>query len=104
MRFDEGCACGEDGGKGEEEAAHAGAVRLRNESSDDADGSAEEEADDPLVRLDAFDRGESGVDDHGYFAMNQRANETANHTGRRATVAARAGGLRRRRSQLTASA
>jgi hypothetical protein len=104
VSFDERSARGKDCGKSEEEATHFWAVRLRNETGDDTDGSAEEEANDPLVQLDAFDRGESGVDDHGYLATNQRAKETANHTGRRPTVAARAGGLRRRRSQLAASA
>ena len=57
---------------------------------------AEYEAEDPFVELDAFDRGEPGMDDHGgYLTMSQNANEAANQTGMRKTVAARAGGLRR---------
>ena len=53
--------------------------------------SAEYEADDPFVQLDAFDRGEPGMDDHGgYLTTSQNAKEAANQIGMRTTVAARA--------------
>jgi hypothetical protein len=46
------------------------------------------------VWLDSLDGGETSVDDHGgYLTPSQRAKETANQTGMRATVVARAGAL-----------
>jgi hypothetical protein len=63
--FDEAGAGGEDGGKGKEEASDHRTVVLCDEAGGDADGPAEDEADDPLVRFDSFDGGEAGSDEHG---------------------------------------
>ena len=94
VSFDEAGACGKDGGEGEEEASDNRAVTLGNESGDDAHGSAEDEANEPLVRLDSLDGGEAGLDEHGgYRTTSQRANETANQIGMSETVAVRARGL-----------
>ena len=94
VRFNEACARGKDGGKGKEEATDGGAEFLRDQAGDYAYSSAEYEADNPFVWLDSLDCGESSMDDHGgYLATSQRAKETANQTGMRATVAARREGL-----------
>jgi hypothetical protein len=94
VSFDEAGACGKDGGKGEEKASDYRAVTLCNEPCNDADGSAECEANDPLVRFDSFDGGETGLDEHGgYLTTSQRAKETANQIGMSETVAVRARGL-----------
>ena len=67
---------------------------LGDEAGDDADNSAEDETDDPLVRLDSLDCGEAGVDEHGdYRTTSHRANETANQIGISETVAVMARGL-----------
>jgi hypothetical protein len=94
VSFDEAGACREDGGKGEKEATRDGTVTPCNEPCNDADGSAECEANDPLVRFDSFDGGETGLDEHGgYLTTSQRAKETANQIGMSETVAVRARGL-----------
>ena len=63
--LNERCARGEDGGEGEEESAEFRPICIRDEAGDHADRATRDEADDPLVRLDAFDCSEPGVDDHG---------------------------------------
>jgi len=94
VSFDEAGACGKDGGEGEEEASDNWTVTLGDESGDDAYGSAEDEANEPLVRLDSLDGGEAGLDEHGdYLTTSQRAKETANQIGMSETVAVRAAGL-----------
>ena len=102
MPFDEACAGGEDCREGEEEAADDGAESLRDQSCDNADCSAECEADDPLVGFNSLDCGETSMDDHGgYLTISQNANEAANQTGMRVMVAVRARGFQRISMQLT---
>ena len=102
MGFDEACAGGEDCREGEKEAADDGAESLRDQSCDNADCSAECEADDPLVGFNSLDCGETSMDDHGgYLTISQNANETANQTGMRVMVAVRARGFQRMSMQHT---
>lgn len=105
MSFNEAGTRREDGGKGKEEAANDGPESLRDQTGDYADSSAEYEADDPFVGLDAFDRREPGMHDHGgYLTTSQNTHEAANHTGMRAMVAVRARCLTRSSIQLTDAA
>lgn len=95
VRLDEACTGREDGREGKKEAADDRAESLRDQTGDHAYRSAEYEADYPFVGLDASDRGELGVHDHGgYLTTSQSANEAPNHTGMRKTVAARARGFK----------
>jgi len=55
MGFHEASACREDGRKSEKEPTNNRPVVLGDEAGNDAHGSAEDKAEDPLVRLDAFD-------------------------------------------------
>ena len=94
MRFYQACARWKDGGKREKKTAHNRPEVLRDEAGEHADQPAEGEADDPFMRLDAFDRSEFSLDDHGSSrSRSQKTNDPANHTGIRATVAVRAAGL-----------
>jgi hypothetical protein len=108
--FDETCACREDGWKREEEATN-----LRTEASGDDTGgdgaeASEEESQGEFVEFDSFERCEFCGDDHvdsigGYLRKTiHKANDVPNQTGKRATLAASAGGLYRMRIQLTAAA
>ena len=84
-------ASGEDRGEGKEEASDHWTEMLSDKAGDHADEPAENEANDPLVRLDAFDRGKLGLNDHGNcLTTSQNAKEAANHTGIRTTVAVKA--------------
>jgi len=94
VSFDETGSSGEDGGESQEESAYNRTVVLRDESGDDADGSAEDEADDPLVRFDSFDCRQAGSYEHrDYLTTRQSAKETPNQIGMAERVAARAPGL-----------
>jgi hypothetical protein len=105
MRLDKAGAGREDGGEGKEEAADHGAESLCNQSGDQAYRSAEYEAENPFVGLDAFDRGEPRMHDHGsYRTTSQNANEAANQTGIITTVAVRARRFKRISTQLTHAA
>lgn len=105
VRFDEACAGGEYGRKGEEQASHNGAVELCNHSGGNADRSSEDKADDPLVQLDSLDGGDASPDEHGgYRKTSQKAKETANQMGMRETVAVRGRILNRQRRAAVAAA
>ncbi len=74
----------------QEQAANTGSVDLRDHPGDNANGAAEYEAQNPLVRFDSLDSGEAYMDDHGYRATHQPANDKANQTGIKAIVVVRA--------------
>ena len=105
VRLNEAGAGGEDGGKGKEEAADHRAESMRDPSGDYAYCSAEYKAENPFVQLDALDRGEPGMHNHGgYLTTIQNANEAANQTCMRTTVAVRALALKRISTKLTHAA
>jgi len=82
VRLNEACASGEDCRKGKEETADHRAESMRDPSGDDAYCSAECKAENPFMGLDAFDRGEPGMHNHGgYSTTSQNANEAANQIG-----------------------
>jgi hypothetical protein len=60
--FDEAGSGGEDGGEGEEESSDNRAAVLGDEAGGHANSSAEDESDDPFVRLDSLDCREAGPD------------------------------------------
>jgi len=105
VRLHEACTGRKNGGKGKEEAADQRAEKMRDQSGDYADCSAEYEAENPFLELDAFDDGEARMHNHGsYLRMSQNANEAANQIGMRMTVAVRARALRRISTKLTDAA
>ena len=105
VSFDKAGTSGKDGWEGEEEAAHNGAAALSDEAGGDADGSAEDKANDPLMWLDSFDCREASADNHrGYLMASQNANVTTNQIGRSDRVAVRARGLKRQSSQVVEAA
>jgi hypothetical protein len=103
--FNEACAGGENGGKGQKESADDRADSLGDLACEYAHHAAECEADDPFMELDPFDGGEPGIHDHvGYLTTSQNMHDAANHTGIRTTVAASARGFKRSSIQLTQAA